>query len=82
MNLFSTPTFLPGFFMNVNKKKPHTYVRLLLVNLLVRQPNRFLEDLRKINQLKDSPHQKDIIEEKVNRPNPKSSKSSAKVSKL
>jgi len=52
------------------------------VNLLVRQPNRFLEDLRKIVQLKDSPHQKDIIEEKVNQPKPKQPQIPTKVGKL
>ena len=34
------------------------------VNLLVRQPNQLLEDLRRLNQLKDSPYQNDFSPEK------------------
>ncbi len=33
------------------------------MNLLVRQPNQFLEDLRRLNQLKDSPYH-DGLDEK------------------
>lgn len=46
------------------------------VNLLVRQPNRFLEDLRKINQLKDSPFQSDLED---NQPKPKQPQNPTKV---
>lgn len=49
------------------------------VNLLVRQPNRFLEDLHKINQLKDSPYQSDL---EVNRPKPKQPLNPSKVRKF
>ena len=38
------------------------------VNPLVQNSNSFLEDLRRLNQLKDSPYQNDL---EVNRPKPK-----------
>src|SRR5690606_13983018 len=42
----------------------------------IQNSNSFLEDLRKINQLKDSPCQNDLDVKKVNQPKPKSSKMS------
>jgi len=54
----------------------------LFVNPLVQNSNSFLEDLRRLNQLKDSPCQSDIFVEKVNQPKPKQLQTSAKVNKL
>jgi len=34
---------------------------------LVQNSNSFLEDLRRLNQLKDSPYQSDIFVEKINK---------------
>jgi len=47
---------------------------------LVQNSNSFLEDLRRLNQLKDSPYQSDTFEEKVNQP--KQSKAPMKERKL
>lgn len=52
------------------------------VNPLVQNSNSFLEDLRRLNQLKDSPYQSDIFVEKVNQPKPKQLQISTKVNKL
>ncbi|WP_222867776.1 zinc dependent phospholipase C family protein [Sphingobacterium phlebotomi] len=41
------------------------------VNPLVQNSNSFLEDLRRLNQLKDSPYQHDLNVEKNNQPKPK-----------
>src|SRR5690606_28256864 len=49
------------------------------VNLLVRHTNQFLEDLRKINQLKDSPFQYDLED---NQPKPKQPQSPTKVGQI
>lgn len=66
--------------MVFNAKSP-TFVRLF-VNPLVQNSNSFLEDLRRLNQLKDSPYQSDIFVEKVNQPKPKQLQISTKVNKL
>ncbi len=42
----------------------------------IQNSNAFFEDLRKINQLKDSSCQHDLDVKKVNQPKPKSSKMS------
>ena len=52
------------------------------VNPLVQNSNSFLEDLRRLNQLKDSPYQSDIFVEKVNQTKPKQSQNPTKVGKL
>jgi len=44
------------------------------VNPLVQNSNFFLEDLRRLNQLKDSPYQSDIFVEKVKQPKSKRSR--------
>ena len=52
------------------------------VNPQVQNSNSFLEDLRRLNQLKDSPYQSDIFVEKVNQPKPKQPQILTKVNKL
>ncbi|REC69428.1 hypothetical protein DRF59_00735 [Chryseobacterium flavum] len=52
---------------------------LLLVNPLVQNSNSLLEDLRRLNQLKDSPYQQDLNTEKVSQSKPKQPQSPAKV---
>jgi hypothetical protein len=64
------------------QKKLILRLAFLSVNLLVQNSNSFLEDLRKINQLKDSPYQSDTFVEKVNQPKPKQPQIPAKVGKL
>lgn len=56
-----------GKFINcmkdlINKQalKPTVYKAFSLVNPLVQNSNSFLDDLRRLNQLKESPFQKDI----------------------
>src|SRR5690606_34371967 len=49
------------------------------VNPLVQNSNSFLEDLRRLNQLKDSPYQSDL---EVNRPKPKQPLNPSKVRKI
>jgi len=62
-----------------NKKSHLTYVKwfFLKVNPLVQNSNSFLEDLRRLNQLKDSLYQSYEIVKKAKRP-----LSSTKVGKL
>ena len=50
-----------------------------LVNPLVQNSNSFLEDLRRLNQLKDGPYQSDL---EVNRPKPKQPLNPSKVRKF
>lgn len=42
-------------------------IEAFFVNPLVQNSNSFLEDLRRLNQLKDSPYQSDIFVEKINK---------------
>jgi len=50
-----------------------------VVNPQVQNSNSFLEDLRRLNQLKDSPYQHDL---EVNQPKPKQPQIPTKVGKL
>lgn len=52
------------------------------VNPVVQNSNSLLEDLRRLNQLKDSPLQNDLIIDKVNQPKPIKPRVPAKVEKL
>lgn len=52
------------------------------MNPLVRNSNSLLEDLRRLNQLKDSPYQYDLNVEKINQPKPKQPQIPTKVGKL
>ncbi len=60
----------PNFFSDPNSfktKKANLAISFSFVNPLVQNSNPFLEDLRRLNQLKDSPYQSDIFVEKINK---------------
>ncbi|WP_222852129.1 hypothetical protein [Olivibacter sp. SDN3] len=60
-------------YASYKQQKPHISVRLFVIPL-VQNSNFLLEDLRRLNQLKDSTYQPDLNVEKVNqqkRPKPK-----------
>jgi len=80
---------LTGFACNLAfgvacKKETNPYFQDLYqdVNPLVQNSNSFLDDLRRLNQLKDSPYQQDLNTEKENQLKPKQPQVTTKSGKL
>ncbi len=65
------------FESQAGTKKASHFCEAFFVNPLVQNSNSFLEDLRRLNQLKNSPYQSDKFLEKVYQP--KQSKNSKKI---